>query len=132
MRSLINQSGLTKLCNMVTGAFVGMSLMACNIVYAFAANPWGGASNTLATLFTDLRNSVTRIVIPIAACAFIICFIGMFVTSSQKRHDAFRTWAITIFLCIIGIYAVDFFIGLAQTIGESLVASGTPPASSTP
>ena len=125
MHSLMKQSSLMKLCNVVNGASVGMSLMACNMLFALAANPWSGAESTLSTLFNDLRASLLKIVVPIAGCALVFCLIMMFVTSSQRKHEAYRSWAITIFLCLVGIFAIDFFLDLAETIGSSLAGSSS-------
>ena len=120
MNSLVKKPALNKVRNMVAGASVGMSTVMVNMLTAHAANPWGNAETTLVNLFESLQTTLTNIVVPIAACAFIFCLIMMLVSSNQKKVEAYRSWAITIFVCVVGIFAVGFVINLAKSIGGAL------------
>ena len=42
----------------------------------------------------------------------------MLVSQNQKKVEAYRGWAITFFVCVVGIFAVDFGIKLAATVGK--------------
>ena len=103
----------------IGGVSGAMGALAATASVALAANPFTNAETTIKTLFTNLQAALTNIVVPIAACAFIFCLIMMLVSQNQKKVETYRSWLITIFVCVIGIFAVSFVITLAQTIGNS-------------
>lgn len=106
--------------NKVMGAVAGMNamLMTTMLAHATTENPWANVTTTIIAIFTTLEVALKSIVVPIAGCALVACFIMMLVSQNQKKVEAYRSWFITIVICIIAIYAVPFIIGLAQNIGE--------------
>lgn len=120
MQKLVEKSKFQGIRNKVAGMSAGASVLLMNAICAYASsNPFTGAETTIKTLFTNLQTALTNVVVPIATCAFIFCLIMMFASSNQKKVETYRGWAATIFLCVVGIFAVNFFITLAQTIGQS-------------
>lgn len=103
---------------------VGAGVMVNNTVTALATNPFANAENTITDLFESLTTTLTNVAVPIAGCALVFCLLMMLFSTSQRKVETYRGWAITIFLCIVGIFAVNFVIDLAQDIGKSLAASG--------
>lgn len=107
----------------MSGAFMGaMSSIAASITMAFAAGGfgvWGNAANITGNLFTTLNSALMSVVVPVAGVIFVICLIMMMVSKEQKKVDTYRTWAITVFVCLIAIFAIPFVINLAKSIGQS-------------
>lgn len=119
MNSLVKQSKFQAARNKMAGVAAGASTMLMGMATAYAANPFGNAETTTKNLFTNLQTALTNVVVPIAACALIFCLIMMLVSQNQKKVEAYRGWAITIFVCVVGIFAVDFVIKLAETVGKA-------------
>ena len=105
-------------------AMMGMYLMAMNSVVAYAGT-WDNAENTIKTILTDLGTALKNIVTPIATVALIFCFIMMLLSQSQKKVETYRSWCITIFICIVAIWAVNPIIELAKTVGSAFAGGGT-------
>ena len=78
---------------------------------------WNGVTNTLTNVLGTLESALKSIVVPIAGVALIFCFIMMMISQSQKKVESYRTWCVTIIICIVAIYAVPFIINLASSIG---------------
>ena len=108
---------IREICHKGAAVATGAYAMAMTTVMAHAG-VWDGASSTISNILTELSAALKSIVIPIATVALIFCFIMMMISQSQKKVETYRAWCITIFICIVAIFAVPFFIGLAQTIGE--------------
>ncbi len=108
--------------NRAVGLMAGLNTaLTVGIVSALAApdyGEWAGAVTTFTGLLTTLEAALKAIVVPIATVALIACFILMMISQTQKKVDAYRTWCITIFSCIIAIYAVPFIIRLATSLGS--------------
>lgn len=120
MYRLTKQSKFQAARNKVAGIIAGASTILMGMTTAYAANnPFANAEATINNLFTNLQAALVNVVVPIAACALIFCLIMMLVSTNQKKVEAYRSWAITIFVCVVGIFAVNFVITLAETIGKS-------------
>lgn len=107
-------------------AFCQKGAMAATGIYATAmttlmanAGVWDGASTKISTILNDLSSALQSIVVPIATVALVFCFIMMMISQSQKKVETYRAWCITIFICIVAIFAVPFIINLAQSIGQT-------------
>lgn len=101
------------------GAAVATGIYAAGMTSVLAyAGTWDGASTTISNILTELSTALKSIVVPIATVVLIFCFIMMMISQSQKKVETYRAWCITIFICIVAIYAVPFMITLAQTIGQ--------------
>lgn len=114
MNQLVDRTGLRM---KVAGIGTGLSALMGTTVMALASNPFTNAETTITNIFGYLQTALTNVVVPIGACALIFCLIMMLVSQNQKKVEAYRGWAFTIFFCIIGIFAVNFIIGLAKQIG---------------
>lgn len=98
--------------------------MMFSIVPAFAENlgVWQGAATTISGILTTLESALKSIVVPIAGVAFLFSLVMMLISQNQKKVESYRAWCITIFVCIVAIYAIPFIIKLAQTIGGTFTA----------
>lgn len=108
----------------LAGLAAGATSLWQSAILAYATttgdNPFAPAESKITSIFVSLRTTLTNVVGPIAGCALVFCFIMMLVSQNQKKVEAYRGWAITIFVCIVAIYAVDFIVSLATGIGQSL------------
>lgn len=119
MNSLAKQPKFRTTYNKIMGIATGASTMLMGIVTAYASNPFGNAETGIGNLFTFLQATLVKVATPIAACAFVFCFIMTVVSQDQKQVEKYRSWATRIFVGVVGIFAVDFVIKLAETIGKS-------------
>lgn len=119
MNSLVKQSKIQATCNKVAGVVTGTSTMLTGMVTSYATNPFAAAETTIKNIFTNLQSTLTNVVVPIAGSAFIFCLIMMLASQNQKKVETYRSWAIAIFVCVIGVFAADFVIKLAVAIGKA-------------
>lgn len=103
----------------IAGVATGVNAMWMSMVMAMATNPWTSATTTLTNILSTLETALKSIVTPIAGVALIFCFIMMLVSQNQKKVESYRSWCITIVICIVAIYAVPFIINLATSIGQA-------------
>lgn len=108
-----------KLKSLVSKGCAMAMVAAGSMTTALATNPWSSATSKISSLVGNLETALKSIVVPIAGCALVLCFIMMLVSQNQKKVEQYRTWVITIIICIVAIYAVPFIINLAQQIGQS-------------
>lgn len=120
MTNTLKKAGLR---NKVAGAIAGLNAAWMMTVVAMAdMGPWTAANGALTNILTQLEAALKSIVVPIAGVALIFCFIMMLVSQNQKKVESYRSWCITIVICIVAIYAVPFIIKIAQQVGQSFNA----------
>lgn len=119
MKSLAKQSKFHAAYNKMMGVAAGTSAMLMGMTTAYASNPFGNAETSIKNLFDFLRSTLTNVATPIAGAAFIFCLIMTAIAQDQKQVEKYRSWAMRIFIGVVGVYAVDFVIKLAETIGKS-------------
>lgn len=121
MNQLVKNKGIHGIRAKVAGACAGLSVAMHSAVLAYAASsdPFANATTVIEDIFGYLQTALTTVVVPIAACALVFCLIMMLVSQNQKKVEAYRGWAMTIFFCVIGIFAVNFIVGLAEQIGKA-------------
>lgn len=119
MNSLVKQSKLHAACNKMMGVAAGTSTVLMGMATAYASNPFGSAETSIKNLFDFLQSTLTNVATPIAGCALIFCFLMTVMSQDQKQVEKYRNWTSRVFLAMIGIFAVDFVIKLAETIGKS-------------
>ena len=101
------------------GAVAATSTYAMAMTTVLAhAGVWDGASGTITNILNELSAALKSIVVTVATVVLIFCFIMMMISQSQKKVEMYRTWCITIFICIVAIYAVPFIINLGTLIGS--------------
>lgn len=109
---------IREFCRKGAVAVTSTYAMAMTTVLAHAAGVWDGATTTITSILTELSAALKSIVVPVATVVLIFCFIMMMISQSQKKVEMYRTWCITIFICIVAIYAVPFIISLGTLIGS--------------
>ena len=120
MTQLTNRCSVmhSKVAGMVTGAYAMMNT-ALMLAYAAEDNPFEPAQETITDIVEQLKDTLLAIVVPLATCAFVFCLIMMFVSQNQKKVEAYRSWAITIVICVVVIFAATFIFDQAELIGKS-------------
>lgn len=105
--------------NRFMGAVAGMNAIVATAMMTYANyGVWNNATTVISNILGTLEGSLKSIVVPIAGCALVACFIMMLISQNQKKVEAYRGWCITIVICIIGIYAIPFITNLAKSIGQ--------------
>lgn len=105
--------------NKALGVTAGLNAMLLTAMMTYAQyGVWNNATTTISNILTSLESALKSIVVPIAGCALIFCFIMMLVSQNQKKVETYRAWCVTIVICIVAIYAVPFIISLASNIGS--------------
>lgn len=90
--------------------------------YATGAGVFDGATSQIKNIVNQLITALKTVAVPIATAALLFCIIMMLISQNQKKVESYRSWAITIFIGIIAIFAVDFIISLAETVGSGFTA----------
>lgn len=112
-------SAVSGIRNKAVGVMAGMNALILTTMMSYANHGvWSNVTSTMSNIFTTLESALKSIVVPIAGCALVFCFIMMLVSQSQKKVETYRAWVVTIFISIVAIYAVPFLINLASTIGS--------------
>lgn len=109
--------------NKMAGVICGLSASTMMMVAAHADDPWGGLFGTLQNVFTPLQSHLQAIAIPVALAMSLFCLVMMLTTQNQKKVETYRSWLITIIVCVVVIFAMPYIINVAKTIGESINAS---------
>lgn len=91
---------------------VGAAVMVNNTITAFATNPFANAQNAVRDLFVRLITTLTNVVVPIAGWALFFCLLMILFSTSRKKVETYREWAITFLLCIVGVFTINFVIYL--------------------
>lgn len=115
MNNLGIRNKLMRLSAMATVAMM-------NFTPAYATDVFAGATSQIKNIVEQLIGALKTVAVPIATAALLFCIIMMLISQNQKKVESYRSWAITIFIGIIAIFAVDFIIGLAETVGSGFTA----------
>lgn len=99
--------------------FASAAVLTINTAFASGFGVWNNSAQIIGNLLTTLEGALKSIVTPVATVCLLIAFLIMMFSRNQKHVEAAKTWAITIGICIIAIYAIPFIISLAQSIGNS-------------
>lgn len=105
--------------NKTLGVAAGLNAVMLTATMTYAQyGVWSNATSVVGNILVSLEAALKSIVVPIAGVALIFCFVLMLVSQSQKKVEAYRSWVVTIVICIVAIFAVPFIIGLASNIGQ--------------
>lgn len=113
------KSKVSSIRNKALGVAAGLNAVMLTATMAYANyGVWSNATNVVGNILVSLEAALKSIVVPIAGVALIFCFILMLVSQNQKKVESYRSWCVTILICIVAIFAVPFIIGLASNIGQ--------------